>query len=94
MLFLCDSSLSLYDGENGVHCFSVCINPFYILGGGGGGGRSPAVGGGRGGRGGGGRGRGNPRDTSLIGQTVRIAQGPFKGTFEIDFSIVSLVQFI
>lgn len=63
------------------------FSSFIVLGGGGGGGvaggRSPGGrgggGGGRGGGGGGGRGRGNPRDTSLIGQTVRIAQGPFKG---------------
>ena len=40
------------------------------------------VGGGGGGGGGGGRGRGrgkSGRDTSLIGQTIRIAQGPYKG---------------
>jgi len=48
--------------------------------GGGGGGvtpnRSPRGGGGGGGRG---RGRGGGRDQTIIGQTVRIAQGPFKG---------------
>lgn len=36
------------------------------------------AGGTRGGRGGMGRGRGG-RDTSIIGQTVRIFQGPYKG---------------
>ncbi|XP_065653569.1 transcription elongation factor SPT5-like [Hydra vulgaris] len=39
--------------------------------------------GGRGGGGGGGGGRGRGRDNSLIGQTVRIVQGPFKGYFGI-----------
>ncbi|XP_057297763.1 transcription elongation factor SPT5-like [Hydractinia symbiolongicarpus] len=52
-------------------------------GGGGGGGRGGGGGGFGGGRGRGGggrgRGRGGGRDTSLIGETVRIAQGPFKG---------------
>ena len=47
---------------------------------GGGGGR------GRGGRGGGGGGGGrfNTRDTSLIGKTVKIIQGPYKGKDDID----------
>lgn len=53
---------------------------FYLTGGGGGGGtpgQSPRHGGG----GGRGRGRGGGRDQSIIGQTVRIAQGPFKGNW-------------
>ena len=45
----------------------------------GGGGVSPS------GRGGGfGRGRGRPgRDTALIGKTIRISQGPYKGKYQV-----------
>ncbi|XP_013782146.1 transcription elongation factor SPT5-like [Limulus polyphemus] len=43
-----------------------------------GGGRSPGPGGGGGGGGGMGRGRGR-RDNELIGQTIKITQGPYKG---------------
>lgn len=50
-------------------------SPMHPSGGGGGGG------GGRGGGfgGGGGRGRGGRRDSELIGQTIKITQGPYKG---------------
>lgn len=48
-------------------------SPAHPASGGGVGGLSPAGGGGRG------RGRGAKRDTSLIGQTVKIVGGPFKG---------------
>ena len=53
------------------HTIALCL-----LLGGAGGGTSPS---GRGG-GGFGRGRGRPgRDTALIGKTIRISQGPYKG---------------
>ena len=61
-----------------VHPYSVTeLNYDLCLRIGGGGGVSPA------GRGGGfGRGRGRPgRDTALIGKTIRISQGPYKGKY-------------
>lgn len=54
-------------------CFSVIFN-FYLCPSSGG----QQRGGGGGGGGGMGRGRGR-RDNELIGQTVRISQGPYKG---------------
>ena len=53
----------------------------------GGGGVAGGGGGGGGGPGAGGRGRGglSKRDKELIGQTVRIIQGPFKGKILIAF---------
>ncbi|XP_077549814.1 transcription elongation factor subunit Spt5 [Haemaphysalis longicornis] len=52
-------------------------SPMHPSGGGGGGGAGG--GGGRGGGFGGGRGRGGRRDSELIGQTIKITQGPYKG---------------
>lgn len=43
----------------------------------------PQGGGGGGGRGRGGRGAGVRRDRELIGQTIKITSGPYKGTFYI-----------
>ncbi|KAH8035967.1 hypothetical protein HPB51_014090 [Rhipicephalus microplus] len=48
-------------------------SPMHPSGGGGGGGRGGGFGGG------GGRGRGGRRDSELIGQTIKITQGPYKG---------------